>query len=186
MQVGVKKFGGEGKILAMKEVLNLAIKNDCFGELKHESLTEEMKRKALPLLIFMVLKINGEIKPRGVVNGSFQRKHADKADCTSQNKDFHSLKHVASVVAKEERDVEMVDLPGHFLQTEADDSEEFLIVKFTVAVTLLLVERYKDRWRKHLRRENGKWIVYAKCSKVMHGTLNTALMTHKKLAKVLK
>ena len=38
----------------MKETRNLAEKHDCFGETEYESLTEEMKSKALTLLMFMV------------------------------------------------------------------------------------------------------------------------------------
>ena len=52
MQAGIKKFGGSGKMSAMKEIRNMSIKNDFFGEIKHESLTEEMKRKVLPPLDF--------------------------------------------------------------------------------------------------------------------------------------
>ena len=111
---------------------------------------------------------------------------ADKADCTSLNPDFHSLKHVASVEAKEERDAETVDSPGCFLQTEADDSGEMMIVKLTCVVSLLLVESDKDRWRKHLRRENVELIICAKHAKLTCGTLNLALMVHKKLATLLK
>ena len=73
IQAGVKTFGGEWKTSAMKEIRNLAIKNNCFGELKCDSISEDVKRKALPLLMFMVLKRNGEIKSRGVSNGSLQR-----------------------------------------------------------------------------------------------------------------
>ena len=72
----------------MKETRNLAVKNDCFGEFSCESLTEEMKRRALPLLMFMSLKINGDLKSRGAANGSFQRAHTDKVDCTSPTPDF--------------------------------------------------------------------------------------------------
>ena len=42
-QKGIKMFGDEGKASAMEEMRNLAVKNDCFGELQHESMTEEMK-----------------------------------------------------------------------------------------------------------------------------------------------
>ena len=34
----------------------------------------------------------------------------------------------------------MVDLPGFFLQTETNDEDEAIIVKFTGALALLLVE----------------------------------------------
>ena len=93
----------------------------------------------------MVLKRNGEIKSCGVANGSLQRTHADKDDCTSPIPYFQSLQFVAFVAAKEERCVATVDLSGHFLQTEDDSSEEMTIVKVTGAVALLVVEIYEDR-----------------------------------------
>ena len=55
MQSGVKKYGDEGKKSALKEMKNLVVKNDCFGEVEYESLTEEMKKRSLLLLMFMVL-----------------------------------------------------------------------------------------------------------------------------------
>ena len=160
----------------MKEMHNLEIKNNCFGELKHESQTDEIKRRDLPLLMLMVLKRNGEMKSRGVTNGSLQRMCADKAERTSQTPYFHSLKYVAAVAAEGERDTATVDLPRCFLQIEADDLDDVLIVKFAGAISLLLVESDEGRWKKHLHRENGKWFVCAKCDKVMHGTLNAVLM----------
>ena len=66
----------------MKKVKKLAIKNNCFGEVEHESLTREMIDKALPMLIFMVLKRSGEIKSRGVANGSYERLYTDKTEST--------------------------------------------------------------------------------------------------------
>ena len=98
-----------------------------------------MKDKALPILMFMVLKRSGEIKSRGVVNGSYERVHTDNVECASPTPDFYALKHVCATAAKEERDVASVDLPGFFLQTEAEESDE-TIVKLTGAVALLLVE----------------------------------------------
>ena len=115
MQKGIKKHGDKGKMPAMKEMHNLATKNDCFGELECDSLTKEMKRKALPLLMFMTAKRNGEIKSRGVVNGSFQKIHASKEECSSPTLDFYVFKHVCAVIAHEMRDAWTVDLPGFFL-----------------------------------------------------------------------
>ena len=61
---------------------NLATKNSCFGELDYDSLSQEVKDKALPILILMVLKRSGEIKSRGVANGSCERARTDKMECT--------------------------------------------------------------------------------------------------------
>ena len=95
------------------------------------------------------------------------------------------MKYVCAVAAKEGRDTGTVDLPGFFLQTEANEDDEPIIVKFTGAMSLLLVE-CDERWRKHLRRENGKWVIYAKCSKIIYGTVNAALMAYRKLTRYLK
>ena len=48
----------------MKEIKNLAVKNDCFGEIEFKSLTQLMKDKTLHLLVFVVMKRNGDIKSK--------------------------------------------------------------------------------------------------------------------------
>ena len=57
--------------------------------------------------------------------------------------------HVVS--AMEDRDNATADLPSFFLQTEARKDDEPVMIKFTVAVALLLVD-CDERWKKHLRR----------------------------------
>ena len=56
----------------------------------------------------------------------------------------------------------------------------------TRALALLLVEVDEKRWRKHLRRENGKWTIYTVAKKVIYGNVKAALKTYKKLAGELK
>ena len=72
-----------------------------------------------------------------------------------------------------------------FSQTEANKEDDPIIIKITRAIVLLLVEYDPGRWKKHIKRENGKWMIYALCNKVIYGTLNTALIAYKKLAKIL-
>ena len=139
MQSGIKKFGDDGKESAMKEIRNIAIKNNWFGKLEHEQMTEEQKKKALPLLMFMTMKHNGQIKSRGVANGSNQRTCTDKNAVSSPTPDLCSLKNACDVAAKERRDLGSVDLPGFFLQTEANEEDRLITIKTTGAVTLLLV-----------------------------------------------
>ena len=54
---------------------------------------------------------------------------------------------MCAVSAKEGRDNATVDLPSFFLQTEADEDDEPVIVKFTGALALLLVE-CDPKWKK--------------------------------------
>ena len=79
-----------------------------------------------------------------------------------------------------------VDLTWLLLITVVQEGEERLTIKLNGAAALLLVESDEARCRKFLRRENGKWILRVTCNKKIRGTLNTALMAFKKLAKVLK
>ena len=79
----------------------------------------------------------------------------------------------------------MVDLPSFFLQTEEDEDEQ-IILRLTGAVALLLVESDEAKWRKHLKRENGKWVVYVLATKVIYGIVRAVLKAYKKLARYLR
>ena len=103
IQKGIKKFCEKGKTLPMKEIRNLAVKNDCFGGVGYNKLSQEMKHKALPLLMLMILKRNGEIKSRGCANGSYQTVCTENNERASPIPDFYSVKHACGVVAKERR-----------------------------------------------------------------------------------
>ena len=63
----MKQYGDSGKKSALKEIENLT-GNECFGETKYSELTQEMKDRALPILMFMIMKRNGLLKSRGVAN----------------------------------------------------------------------------------------------------------------------
>ena len=180
IQKGIKDYKEAGKASAMKEILNLT-GNNCFGETEYEKLTQEDKDKALPILMFMIMKRNGSLKSRGVANGSVQRLYTNKEDVSSPTPDFYSFKFIAAIIAKECRDAASVDLPGFFLQT---DQEERILLKVTGAIALLLVESEPGKWKKHLRQENGKYVIYVLCKKAIYGTMNAALLAYKKLAKL--
>ena len=162
IQQGIRLYSQKGKDSVIKELINLDEKNSCFGEIDFELLTEEMKAKALPLLLFMVMKRSGDLKTRGVANGNKQRVYTDKDECSSPTPDFFAFKYLCALFAKEERDVATIDLPGFFLQTK-NEGEEPVILRITGAAALLLVESNPTKWRKHLRKENDKWIIYATC-----------------------
>jgi len=155
----------------MKVIKNLAVKNNCFGEVDYKSLSQEKKDKALPILMFMVKKRNGDIKTRGFANGSVQRINTDKNSVSSPTPELYAFKYVCAVIAKVGRDVATVDLPGFFLQTEQDGEEEILL-KLTGAVALLLVESDEEKWKKHVVQENGKCTIYVLCNKDIYGTMN--------------
>ena len=61
-------------------------------------------------------------------------------DHASPTPDFYAVKCACATAAKKERDTATVDLPSFFLQTEAQEDDERMLVKFTGTVALLLVE----------------------------------------------
>ena len=70
IQQGIQRFSEEGKKSAMKELENLT-GDKFFGEIDFESIIQEMKDQLLPILMFMIMKRNSNIKTRGVENGSY-------------------------------------------------------------------------------------------------------------------
>ena len=48
-----------------------------------------------------------------------------------------------------------------------------MLIKLTGEVSLLPTETDK-KWKKHLHRENGKWVEGASCDKISHGTMSTS------------
>ena len=80
-------------------------------------------------------------------------------------------------------------MPGFFLHTEqekTDDKDKELLLKLTGAVAILLVESDESKWKQHLQKENGNWVIYVRCDKAIYGTMNAALLAYKKLAKLFK
>ena len=118
----------------------------------------------LSILMFMVLNRNGKIKTRGVGNGSVQRVYTNKDDCSSPTPDFYDFKYICAVIALEVRDAATVDLPGLFLQTEQD---ELIVLRLTGTVALMLTENDPDKWKNHLRKEDGRWVIYLVYNKVV-------------------
>jgi len=53
VQQGIRKFGDVGKKSAMKEIKNLAVKNNCFGEVDYKLLSQEKNDKALQIRLWL-------------------------------------------------------------------------------------------------------------------------------------
>ena len=75
----------------MKEIKNLAVKNNYFGEIDYKPLSQETRDKVLPILMFMVKMRSGDIKTRGCANGSVQRIYTNKNFVSSPTLDFYAF-----------------------------------------------------------------------------------------------
>ena len=116
----IKKLGHNSKTSTMKDIRNLAIKSEHFGEACYKSLTSEIKDKNFMLLALMLMNRSCDIKTRGCVNVSYERTHTDNSDFSSYAPHIYVFKCACVVIVKKNRDIATVNLPI-FSQKWVDD-----------------------------------------------------------------
>ena len=92
-------------------------KRTCFTPINIADLTPEEKKQVMDSLIFLVEKKGGTVKGQTCANGSIQRAWTDKDDTTSPTVASESIMLIATIEAKENRDVATIDIPNAFIQT---------------------------------------------------------------------
>jgi hypothetical protein len=88
----------------------------------------------------------------------------------------------ATIDAMEERDVATVDIPGDFMQADID---EVVYVRFEGEIAEMLVRMDPKLYRKYIRDENGKAVLYVELLKALYGTLRSTLLFWKLLSSKL-
>lgn len=179
---GLKRFGKDGQKATIKELTQM-LKRTVFEEIEYDSLTAEDIRNALPILLFLTEKRNGDVKGRACADGRKQRIWIPKTEAASPTPATEALFYVILINATEERDVATCDLPGHFLQTSMEGR---VILKLSGELADMLVALDPDRWGKHRRIVRGRPVIYVRCSKAIYGTVNAAILSYRKLAGHLK
>eukprot|EP00536_Pseudo-nitzschia_multiseries_P000748 jgi/Psemu1/1685/gm1.1685_g len=155
IQEGLQVHGEKGKTSIMKEIRNL-------------------KKQAQPILMFMLVKCDGQLKSRGCTDGRPQCLWTNKQDNSSPaTPAAEALKYILAINGMENQDVAVFDLPAQFLQTDMDT---LLFLKVTRALALLLVEKERGR----------PMMYYVQCKKATYGTLNAAILAYKKLVGYFK
>jgi hypothetical protein len=177
LKAGLKVFGKDGEAATEKEMKQM-LSREVFEEIEYDSLSNEDKRYALPILLFLTRKRDGTVKGRACADGRKQRIWMNKEDTRSPTVATEALFYLLMIDAYEDRKVATLDLPGHFLQTPMD---ERLILRLDNELALALVEINPERWEKHLRKVKGRHVIFVRCSKAIYGTLNAALLSYKKL-----
>ena len=111
---GLKKFGDLGQAAVTKELNQFNVLN-TFTPIHVSSLSADQKQQALPSLMFLTKKRNGEIKARACADGRPQCQHIAKEETASPTVNNDSLFALAAVNAFENRHVVTMDIPGDFL-----------------------------------------------------------------------
>ena len=145
-------------------------------------LTRDQKRASLRYLMFLTKKRCGGIKARGCAGGRKQRETTTKEESSAPTVAIESVMLSATIDAMEEWDVATVDIPGAFMQADID---EVIHVKFEGEIAEILVRMDPKLYRKYVKDENGKTVLYMELLKALYGTLRAALLFWKLLSSKL-
>jgi hypothetical protein len=132
--------------------------------------------------MFMSKKCCGRIKARGCADGRKQRETSSKEEASSPTVAIESGMLSAINDAMEERDVATVDIPGAFMQADID---KVVHVRFEGEIAEMLVRMDPKLYRKYIRDENGKAVLYVELLKALYVTLRDALLFWKLLSSKL-
>jgi hypothetical protein len=88
----------------------------------------------------------------------------------------------ATIDAMEERDLATLDIPGSFVQADID---KVVHVRFEGEIAEMLVRMDPKLYRKYVRDENGKAVLYVELLNTLYGTLIVALLSCKLLSSKL-
>jgi Reverse transcriptase (RNA-dependent DNA polymerase) len=182
MKRGIKEFGDAGIDAVLQEMKQLHDRKVIAP--KHEKeLSPEEKRAALQYLMFLSEKRNGTIKGRGCADGRKQRPYTTKEESSSPTVAIESVLLSCTIDAHEGRDVGTIDIPGAFMQADAED---VVHMKLEGTMAELLVRLDPKMYKKYVMFVNGKMVLYVELKKALYGTLKAAMLFWKKLTATLK
>ena len=87
---------------------------DVFEPIAADSLSNEEKKKALSLIIFLKEKQNGTIKAQSCANGSVQRLHVAKEEAAFPTVALESVFVTSTIEARKNREVVTINIYGYF------------------------------------------------------------------------
>jgi hypothetical protein len=179
---GLKEFGNDGIVALGKEMEQLHTRKVA-KPADESNLTRDQKWATLQYLMFLSKKRCGRVKARGCADGRKQRKTTSKEDASAPTVAIESVMLSATVDAMEGCDIVTVDIPGAFVQADID---EVVHVKFEGEIAEMLVRMDPAKlYRKYVKDEHGKLVLYVELLKALYGTLRAALLFWKLLSSKL-
>ena len=154
---GLKTFGQRGADAILAEMHQLHYRNVLSPKYPKE-LTREERRNALRYLMFLKEKRCGKIKARGCADGRRQRLWKTKEETSAPTVRTESFFITCAIDAKERRKVVTVDIPGAFMQADADET---IHIKFEGEIAQLLTQVDPTLYSKYVVHEGRKPVIYA-------------------------
>jgi hypothetical protein len=146
-------------------------------------LSDEDKKKALSLLIFLKEKQNGTVKAQSCANGSVQRLHLAKEEASSPTVALESIFVTSTIVARENREVVTIDIPGAFLHAK---NEDYVVMQMNGTLAELMAKTDPKLYRKYLVDKKSKKVLHLCLQKVLYGMMKSAPLFYWKLVSELR
>jgi len=153
-------------------------------------LTRADELKALSSLIFFIEKRDSMLKARPCADRSKQRrdKSYNKHGYASPTCANNSIMIASAIETKEGRDVDIIYIPGAYLNTYIDKhGNEKIIMLFKGKLAELIIMVDPKLYRKYITYDSkGITMLYVQMNKTLHGLLQSVLLLYKKFRKDLE
>ena len=148
---GLEKFGEEGKKAVTEELAQLH-KIKTWKPQDAKTLTQKQKGQALRNIMMLTQKRDGQIKARGVVDGSTQRndKRYKKENNASPTVHTNSVLISCTIDAHKERDVAAINVPGAYLHSNLKRKDSTILMQLKGKVAELLVMLNPKLYHKYI------------------------------------
>eukprot|EP00957_Ditylum_brightwellii_P082606 6280512-Ditylum_brightwellii.AAC.1 len=179
---GLKVFGKDG-IAAVDKELRELVMWDVIDPLDPDKMKWKDKKEALQYLMFLTKKQCRRIKGKGCVDSCkhHQNTHCDNVSSPTVSTSALMLSCVIDV--KENNDVATIDVPNAFKQANMD---KLVNMKIEGSMDEILVKIKLALYRKHLRTEKEKLVLYVCLKKALYGTMRVALLYWENLSDTLQ
>jgi hypothetical protein len=160
LKKGLELFAYNG-IMAVQTELRQLHDRDVIAPVKHNNLSENDRKNALPYLMVLKQEQTGQIKGRGCADGRQQRIYSHKEDASSPTIMIESVMLTSVIDAFEEHEIATVDIPGAFLQADMDEIEYVRMTDTMVDILSSIDTKYDD----YTTQEGKKKVLYVNCIK---------------------
>ena len=169
---GIKTFGDKAITAILGEFSQL---NDMkvVEPLDPDALTPQKKRDALRTVSLLKEKWSGSLKGRTCADGSKHRKYISKVDSSSPTVSTEALLTTLVIDTYEGREVATADIIGAYLNAIMD---EFVVIKIEHEMVEFMVQEDPEKYRKHVRIENGKEVLYVQIIKALYGCMISGVL----------
>jgi hypothetical protein len=168
LKKGLRKFQKVGEEAVSKELKQLHIR-ETFTPQHSNDHSDSQKQKALESLVFLKEKRDGTIKGGACADGRNKRETVVPRDATPPTVALESFLITATIDAYEERDAEIVDVPGTFLSADMDEE---VIMTTRGRLAELMVKAAPNIYIKYITlNANNQPILYTKLQRRYMGAL---------------